>query len=134
MFTDINVLAVVVVAILSVAIGNIWYSPLLFGILWARALGKNEHELTFTRAELVIIVFRTLVINTIFFGVIAWVLAYDSLNSPATVAIILLAMTATYSANVAIWERRSLSYVLIHVGYATVILFGGAYVIAYWPW
>lgn len=134
MFTDINILAVIVVAILAVAIGNIWYSPLLFGIAWVRALGKSEHEFSFTRAELVIIVFRTLIINTLFFGVISWLLTHDSLNSPATIASVLLATTVTYSANVAIWEKRSLLYVFIHVGYAAIILFGGAYVIAYWPW
>lgn len=134
MFTDINILAVIVSAILAVAIGNIWYSPLLFGIAWARALGKDEREFAFTRAELVIIVFRTLVTNALFFGVIAWVLNHDPLTSPAIVASVLLAMTATYSVNVAIWEKRPPSYALIHVGYAAIILFGGAYVIAYWPW
>ena len=42
---DINWLAVVVAAVLSMLIGAAWYSPLMFGERWLSAIGKTEDEL-----------------------------------------------------------------------------------------
>lgn len=41
----INWLAVIVAAILNMALGALWYSRLLFGNLWMKAIGKSMDEL-----------------------------------------------------------------------------------------
>lgn len=43
---DINWLAVVAAALVQVALGALWYSPLLFARPWMRAVGKTEDELS----------------------------------------------------------------------------------------
>lgn len=43
--TDINYLAVVVAAILSMLIGAVWYAPQVFGAQWMKLIGKKEKDL-----------------------------------------------------------------------------------------
>jgi hypothetical protein len=40
----INYLAVIAAAVVSFVLGGIWYSPVLFGPRWMRAIGKSEAE------------------------------------------------------------------------------------------
>jgi len=42
---DINSLAVVVAALLSMVIGAVWYSPQVFGAAWMKLIGKKEKDL-----------------------------------------------------------------------------------------
>lgn len=44
--SNLNVIAVVVATIAGMAIGALWYSPVLFGNAWLAALGKTEEELS----------------------------------------------------------------------------------------
>ncbi len=41
-FSELNFLAIVVAALVSWAIGALWYSPVLFGKVWQRELGLTE--------------------------------------------------------------------------------------------
>lgn len=42
---DVNLLAVIVVAIVSMVIAMLWYSPLLFGKAWMRLIGMSQEQL-----------------------------------------------------------------------------------------
>lgn len=42
---DINFFAVIVVAIISMALGFLWYSPMLFGKQWMQTLGKTKEQM-----------------------------------------------------------------------------------------
>jgi hypothetical protein len=44
--SNINFLALAVAAIISFAIGSVWYSPVLFGKMWQRELGFTEEYLS----------------------------------------------------------------------------------------
>ena len=44
-FANINFLAVLVSAIVSFALGALWYSPVLFGKTWQRELGFSDEDL-----------------------------------------------------------------------------------------
>ena len=54
MFAPVNEVSIVVVALLSVALFHIWYSPLFFGPFWTRALLRIPDELDFSQKENVI--------------------------------------------------------------------------------
>lgn len=45
MWFDINFLAVLVAAVVSFAIGHLWYSPVLFGKQWMAEMGKTPEEM-----------------------------------------------------------------------------------------
>ena len=42
---SINYLAVLVCGVIHMVLGALWYSPLLFGKLWMKVMGKSEEEL-----------------------------------------------------------------------------------------
>lgn len=43
--TNINYLAVLVAALSAFAIGSVWYSPLMFGKGWQKALGLSDEDI-----------------------------------------------------------------------------------------
>jgi hypothetical protein len=43
---SINFLAVLVAAVAYMALGAIWYSPILFSKAWMKAIGKSKEEIT----------------------------------------------------------------------------------------
>lgn len=44
-YSDLNLLAIVVAALASMALGFVWYQPAVFGDLWMRLNGKTREEL-----------------------------------------------------------------------------------------
>ncbi len=42
---NINVLAIATAAFASMVLGGLWYSPLMFGNAWLRAIGKSQEEI-----------------------------------------------------------------------------------------
>ena len=44
-YSDINLLAVVVAALASMALGFLWYHPAVFGKPWMRLIGKRQEDL-----------------------------------------------------------------------------------------
>jgi hypothetical protein len=44
-FEQVNLLAVLLGAIISMVLGFLWYSPFLFGNLWLRLIGKRAEEI-----------------------------------------------------------------------------------------
>lgn len=43
--SHVNYLAVLVAAIVSFGIGSLWYSPVLFGNVWMKLIGKTEEQI-----------------------------------------------------------------------------------------
>lgn len=42
--SEVNYLAVLVVSIIGMVIGGLWYAPFLFGKAWMRGVGKTQEE------------------------------------------------------------------------------------------
>lgn len=51
MITDVNFLAVLVSAIGLMALGFLWYSPVLFGNLWMKASGLSKRDMAGSEAQ-----------------------------------------------------------------------------------
>ena len=43
--TEVNWLAVIVAAVINMAVGAFWYSPMAFGKAWMKAIGKTEADI-----------------------------------------------------------------------------------------
>lgn len=43
--SNVNFIAVLVAAVVNMALGMAWYSPLLFGDVWAKAMGWSKKEI-----------------------------------------------------------------------------------------
>jgi predicted Co/Zn/Cd cation transporter (cation efflux family) len=136
MFETINESAVLVVSFLALAVGSIWYSPLLFGNAWQRLALLRDSDLTYSRREFSVLLSGVLVANIIVFGVIAHVLTVVP-RSVLSLTELLAGLSLLVSAvlvSMAMWEKRSCVYGCIHVGYAVLVISMGIAVITYWPW
>lgn len=136
MFENVHEIAVLVSAILAMAVGSIWYSPLLFGKHWMRAAGLKESDLDSQKDKIVRLMVYAFIANLVLLFVVAKFVgiaqaAGETIKSVGTLLVILL---GAMMAGAVIWEERPISYLFINVGYATVIIFGGMSVIWYWPW
>ena len=43
-FSELNIWAVIVVSVLNMVIGSLWYSKLMFGKAWMRGIGFSDNE------------------------------------------------------------------------------------------
>ncbi len=136
MFESINTIAVLVSAILAVSVGSIWYSPLFFGTAWIKASGLPPEHADFSRKEIIRLTAVGVVVQFIFFSVIAQLITLKDMGGFSLLKIggLLAILIVARMLIPIIWEKRPLAYFLINAGYSVVILFGGLGIIAYWPW
>lgn len=136
MFENVNELAVLVSAILSVAVGSIWYSPLLFGKLWMRTAGLTVADEDIPLREASILAAKGVLIQAVFFSIVAQfvVIAQMEAIPLTTLGIFVVILISSYMMSVVVWERRPLAYFLIHAGYGALAVAGGMSIIAFWPW
>jgi hypothetical protein len=134
--TDINELAVITTSLLAIALGSIWYSPLVFGSYWQKVVGLTDADLALSKTELVRSLIVAFASNSVVFFVIAHLIRASATfgMSRSELATTLSALIVAALTSMAVWEQRSLAYVLIHAGYATLMIAIGVGVIAYWPW
>jgi hypothetical protein len=119
-FQSLNYLAVVAAAISAFVIGGLWYSPLLLGGAWKKANGFVDPPAAGPKVfGLALLLSLVMAVNLAMF-----------LNDPKTT--LAFGAMAGFLAGfgwaamgigiVSLFERRSLSYVLINGGYLTVAL------------
>lgn len=118
----INHWAVIVAAISDLAVGAIWYSPLLFYKGWLNANNFNEEEVK-KKSNPPVTFSITIVLSLI----ISYNLAYflggsetDAMWGLTAGVLAGLGWAAMAFAIVALFEMRSLKYILINCGYIVV--------------
>ncbi len=136
MFEGIHEVSVLVSALLAVAVGNIWYSPVVFGKYWMRAAGSTIHDTNLSDKELFVSVLKAIVVQGIFFYMLAHILrgALAFGASIFEISLLVASVIGVQILSIVIWERKPLSYFFVHAGYISVVTFGGLAVISYWPW
>ena len=116
----INHIAVFVCAVMSLVIGGLWWSPLLFAKVWQKENGLTDEQLAGAN------MLKTFGLTFL----LAWLMSYNLaffLGAPETTwqwAIMAGLLTAIWAVGmfiiIALFEQRSLKYILINCGYITV--------------
>jgi hypothetical protein len=134
--SEVNEFAILVSALLTLALGSIWYSPLVFGKHWQRAAELADDDLVFSQAELLRSLFVGFVSNLTVMYVIALMLRQAGENHASLkgVALSLIALFAAFVASMVVWEKKSGMYFSIHVGYGILVVLVGCSVLSLWPW
>ncbi len=133
---SINYLAVLVCGIIYMAVGALWYSPLLFGKIWTAAMGKTEQELK----EMQKGVWKTYLLSFISALVMAFVLAHIIDFARADTAVeglqtglwVWLGFVITTGLAAVIFEGRSKRLYFIYNGYMLVTFLIMGLVLAVW--
>ena len=129
----INHLAVFVCALLSLVLGALWYSPLLFFKSWQRQTGLTDEQIA--RAKPIKTYSLTLLL--------AWIISYNLaffLGDRQTswqwglIAGLLAGVgwASTMFMIISLFEQRSLKYMLINCGYITVYFGLIGFVLGIW--
>ncbi|MCF7816222.1 MAG: DUF1761 domain-containing protein [Candidatus Pacebacteria bacterium] len=136
MFEQVNEVAVLVTAILSSAIGSIWYSPLVFGSAWMRSADLTMGLDGISQKGLIRSVGKTIVVQSIFFFVIALFFSEQQNAGMSLLAVgfFLTLLLSSVVAGSVIWEKHSMTYFFIHIGYIAISVFGGITILSFWPW
>ena len=137
MFENINEVSVIVSAVLAVAVGNIWYSSMLFGKHWRASLGSSLQPMDDNDTDITKAVTKALLTHTVVFFVLAHLIVLSREASSVSLfgfISLLLIFLWGHLLTPVIWEKRPFSYVLIHAGYFTLVIFIGVGVITKWPW
>lgn len=121
MWTEINLWAVLVGALLNLVVGGLWYSPVLFAKPWQRAAGISDEQLkNFNPAKVFGLTF-------IFAWLICLNLAYflagpttDTVWGLTAGLLAGLGWATLIFAIIALFEQRGWKYIVIHGGYITV--------------
>ena len=129
----INHLAVFVCALLSLVIGALWYSPLLFFKAWQRQTGLTDEQVA--KANPI----RTYSLTLVLAWIISYNLAFFLGDRETTWRFGLIAgllagvgWAATTFVIISLFEQRSLKYMLINCGYITVYFGLIGFVLGIW--
>jgi hypothetical protein len=126
-FVSINYLAVLVAALAAYFFGALWYSPVLFGNTWIRALGKSKEELPAPRLTMFINFILTLVTAlglALLIKGLGVIKLFDGILIGLVIAI---AFIVTNTLSEYLYSGASMKLFWIHAGYRVVyILIMGA--------
>ena len=129
----INHIAVFICAVMSLVIGGLWWSPLLFAKAWQKENGLTDEQLAGAN------MLKTFGLTFL----LAWLMSYNLaffLGAPGTtwqwgVIAGLLAGVGWVVAMfivIALFEQRSLKYILINSGYITVYFAVIGFILGIW--
>jgi len=136
LFTVIHEFSVLGTTFFLLALATLWYSPLLFGDVWARAAGGhptvfNENMAGFwSQIGLAFLAYITQV------TLIAWLLAYApgvGVN-PAVLGGLLGLFTVCLTLPPVLYETKSWPYWAVHTGFMLVFIGISMTSVTYWPW
>jgi hypothetical protein len=113
----VNLLAIGISSIAGFMIGMLWYSPLLFGKIWMKAIGLSEEKLKTQQKSMS----KTLLIAFISQILMAYVLASlpaVTFNAALLLGIMLWAgFIVTTMINPVLWQNQSVKVYLINIGH-----------------
>jgi hypothetical protein len=129
----INHLAVFVCALLSLALGAFWYSPLLFFKAWQSASGLSDEQIA--KANPLKTYSLTLILAWIISYNLAFFLGDSKTNWRWGLVAGLLAGVGwadTMFVIISLFEQRSFKYILINCGYITIYFALIGFVLGIW--
>ncbi len=130
--SNVNYVAAVVAAVSSFLIGGLWYSPILFAKVWMREAGITDEQLRQSMGKVfggAFVLSLVIAINLAFFlgkdAGVAWGASAGALAG--------IGWAAASLAVVFLFERRSLTLILIDGGYLAVSYTVMGVIIGAWP-
>lgn len=125
-FSNINYLAVFVSALASFVIGSLWYSPILFGKGWQKALGNSEEDIK--GANMVLIFGASFVLMFIMaFGLALFEQGHNNTESTWLsglshgLFVAIFFVSTSYGVNM-LYQRKPFKLWAIDAGYQIVLL------------
>lgn len=128
----INYVAVVVAALFSMAIGALWYSPLLFRKTWLKSLGKKLDDFGKPSPAYMLMLFGALLEAYVLAHFVSYAVAVNALDGARTGLWLAIGIVVPTFAGVALFEGKNWNWFLINVGYHLLTLMVMGALLAAW--
>ncbi|MDP3771866.1 MAG: DUF1761 domain-containing protein [bacterium] len=133
----VNFWAVVAAAVTSFIVGSVWYSPMMFGDVWARNLGKSPGELErMKKAPMATPVVGMFVGSLVMAYILAHFVTYLNVRSLADAFLLAfwlwLGFIVTVSISAVLFEHRSKKVFFINIAFQLVNLFVASVILGLW--
>ena len=131
--SNINWLAVIVAAILSMVVGFVWYSKPVFLIPWLKGIGKEESFTQEANPTTFVFAFVSAIIEAIFVSFLLGTMGSTTLVSGLTAGFMIwLGFVFTTHWVNDLFSRRSFGFTLITSGYHLIMLLIMGALLAVW--
>lgn len=128
----INLLPVLGVTALTFVIGMLWYSPLLFGPMWMKALGKTKKQLRKPGPVMIINIAATFILSYILANAVILTQSRTALEGAAMGFFMWLGFVVTTNLAAYLFENRDMKLYYIYVAYQLIALSLSGAVLAVW--
>lgn len=129
---DINWLALIVAAVINMAVGAAWYSPLLFGKKWAKLLDKKVGDMGDANTGYAVSVIAALIQAWVLVHFIRYASALTFVKGAIVGFWLWLAFIGVVMAMNGVFEGRSWKIWKINAGYFLVIMIINGGLLAAW--
>lgn len=121
---EVNVLAIALAMVANMAVGAIWYSPLMFSNLWIKLMGKKREEFIMTTQDLMLALINAGILAVGLNSVLQYSRMLSGLDVIPNMILTPFTCATTFSAyiliNNVIWEGKS--YKLAALNYAHTLV------------
>lgn len=136
MFEDVNLVAVATAAVVSMLVGFLWYSPMLFGKQWMKLMGKSEEDMEKAKGDMGRVYFISFVANLVMACVLGvlinFVGASKAMQGMQVGFWVWLGFVATTMLTGVLYEGKKIELYLINTGYQLVSILSMAAVLVMW--
>ena len=130
---QINYLAVGVAALVTILIGAVWYSPLLFGNLWLKANGYTQEQMREkTGRALMVSLFCYLVMAFVLSVLVSYADVSTVLQGAFLGFLVWIGFLATLGLTAHVYSEKPLSIYVIDAGYQLVYAVAMGVILAAW--
>lgn len=129
---DVNILAVIVAAVISMITGSLWYSKSLFGKEWAKLVGRKLEEMSGGGAGYAVAAIGALIQAYILAHFVQYTGATTFWDGLVTGFWLWLGFVAVVTAVHLVFENRSWALWKINAGYFLVVLLINGGLLAAW--
>lgn len=127
-----NYLAVLVSAIVSMVIGGLWFSPVLFGKLWMKLAGHSDKDVAGMKKKIAMGYIIGFITTLITVWVLAWTISATGMNALTVALMIWLGFFGASKLGMVLWDNKPFSLYLILVSYDLVMLLVSSWILMVW--
>ncbi len=119
---SINVTAIIVAALINMAIGAIWYSPILFANAWMSTVGKKKEEIASPSPIYLVVLLGALLEAYVLTHFVSYAIALNALDGARIGLWLAVGIVIPIISAISLFESKGLKWLLITVGYHSLAL------------
>lgn len=129
-----NIWAVLVGFVSNMLIGALWYSPLLFGNIWLKLIGKRMDDISKENSNksMMLSVIPGVLLSVLMAVLLSFIDPRTVLDAIVIASLVSVGFIGFSALNLVIYEGRSFKLLLVNVGYSVVSLNVLAVILTLW--